>query len=128
MVIRQRGLLLLIPALLWGERSNRDIAIQRGLAYIYQVASDPKNFSDYGHDLLWCFYTISASAKNPELRKRALEMGHERALEWRRIHPRVPPDSDADAIADLVFGSDAAGRLAVVDLAMKESRRHGAPP
>src|SRR6202011_1633774 len=101
----------LIPTLLWGQRSSRDIAIQRGLAYIYQVASDPKNFAEYGHDLLWCFYTISATAKDPELRRRAREMGHERAIEWRRIHPRVSPDSGADDVSDLVFGSDAADRL-----------------
>ena len=125
-VIRKLGLFLLIPALLWGQPSNRDIATQRGLAYIYQVAFDSKNFAEYGHDLLWCFYTISATAKNPELRKRAREMGHERALEWRRIHPGVPPASDADEISDLVFGSDAADRLSVVDLAMKKLLRHEA--
>jgi hypothetical protein len=119
-------LFLLVPALLWGQRSDRDIAIQRGLAYIYQAASDPKNFAGYGHDLLWCFYTISATAKDPELRKRAREMGHERAREWRRIHARVPPDSDADDVSDLVFGSDAADRLGVVDLAMKEELRKAA--
>src|SRR5260370_38722726 len=112
-VLRKFGLLLLIPVLLWGQRSNHDIAIQRGLAYIYQVASDPKNFADYGHDLLWCFYTISATAKNPELRKRALEMGHERALEWRRIHPQVQPGAHAGDSYDLVFGSDAGDRLAL---------------
>ncbi len=126
MVIGKLAPLLLIPALLWGQPSDRDIAIQRGLAYIYQVASDPKNFAEYGHDLLWCFYTISATAKNPELRKRASEMGHERALEWRRIHPGVPPDSDADDISDLVFGSDAADRLGVADPAMKEQLRRAA--
>jgi hypothetical protein len=119
-------LFLLVPALLWAQRSNREVAIQRGIAYIYQVASDPKNFAEYGHDLLWCFYTISATAKDPELRRRAREMGHERALEWRRIHPRVSPDSDADDVSDLVFGSDAADRLGVVDLAIKEQLRKAA--
>src|SRR5260221_14530908 len=122
-VIRKPGLFLLIPALLWGQPSNRDIATQRGLAYIYQVAFDSKNFAEYGHDLLWCFYTIAATAKSPELRKRAQEMGHERALEWRRIHPRVPPDSDADDISDLVFGSDAADRLGVADFRVKDQLR-----
>jgi len=125
-VLRKLGPLLLIPALLWGQRSDRDAAIQRGLAYIYQVASDPRNFAGYGHDLLWCFYTISATAKDPELRKRAREMGHERALEWRRIHPRVPADSDAGDISELVFGSDAADRLGVGDPAVKEQLRRAA--
>jgi len=125
-VVRKLGPFLLIPAMLLGQRTNRDIAIQRGLAYIYQVASNPKNFAAYGHDLLWCFYTISATAKNPALRRRAREMGHERALEWRRIHPDVPPDSVADDVSGLVFGSDAADRLGVADLGMKGQLRQEA--
>jgi hypothetical protein len=119
-------LFLLVPTMLCGQRSNRDIAIQRGLAYIYRVSSDPKNFTEYGHDLLWCFYTISATAKDPELRKRAREMGHERAVEWRHIHPGVPPGSAADDVSELVFGSNAADRLGVADLAMKGQLRQTA--
>ncbi|HEY6390535.1 MAG TPA: hypothetical protein VIX89_04615 [Bryobacteraceae bacterium] len=125
-VLGKLGLFFLIPPMLSGQRSNTDIAIQRGLAYIYQVASDPKSFAGYGHDLLWCFYTISSTAKDPELRKIARIMGHERALEWRRIHPRVPSDSSADEISNLVFGSDAADRLGVVDPRMKERLRRAA--
>jgi len=112
--------------MLCAQRSDRDMAIQRGLAYIYQVASDPRVFAAYGHDLLWCFYTISATAKDPELRKIARVMGHERALEWRRIHPRVPAGSDTDTISNLVFGSDAADRLGVADLRIKAQLRRAA--
>jgi hypothetical protein len=102
---------------------DRDAAIERGLESIYRTAADGDNFADYGYDLLWCFYTISATAKNPKLRHVAREMGHERALEWRRVQGTVPPDLSVDEVADLVFGSDAADRLGVRDPAMKEQLR-----
>ena len=73
------ALWFLIPALLqaqavplWpGARYNtadRDRALERGLDFIYRTASDPKVFADWGHDLLWCLYTISATAKDPNPR------------------------------------------------------------
>ncbi len=135
-ITRRLALLFIFPALLAAQSSSaslwpgsrytvadRDRAVHRGLAYIYRSASDPKNFSDWGHDLLWCFYTISATAKDPQLRQDAKRMGHERAEEWRRIHPTVPPEADADDVATLVFGSDAAERLGVPDARMKQALR-----
>ena len=94
--------------------------------FIHQVASDSSTFADWGHDLLWCFYTISATAKNPKLRQMAHEFGYERALEWRRIHPAVPPGITADDLANLAFGSDAADRLGAPSPAMKEQIRQAA--
>ena len=95
--------------------ADRDAADERGLAFIYRIASDPKTFADWGHDLLWCFYTISATAKNARLRERAHTMGHERAIEWRRINATVPRAAGVDEFSDLVYGSDAADRLGVRD-------------
>ncbi|HUA21057.1 MAG TPA: hypothetical protein VMB25_20055 [Bryobacteraceae bacterium] len=138
-ITRRLAVGLLLPALLCAQSSStalwpgsrytvadRDRAVHRGLAYIYRVASDPKNFADWGHDLLWCFYTISATAKDPQLRHDAKRMGRERAQEWRRIHSSAPSDADADEIADLVFGSDAAARLGVPDPRMKRALRRAA--
>ena len=103
--------------------ADRDRAIERGMDFLYHTASEPKYFADWGHDLLWCFYTISATAKNPKLRQTAWKMGHERAIQWRRDHSAVPPGASADDIADLVFGSDAADRLGVPGPDMKERLR-----
>ena len=97
--------------------------MERGLNFIYRTASDPNTFADWGHDLLWCFYTISATSKNPKLRELARHMGHERALQWRRIHPTVPAGTDADELPDLVFGSDAADRLGARDPGYKQQLR-----
>ena len=95
-------------------REERDRAVQRGLAFIYRsVARNPASFEQWGHDLLSAFYNIAETSGDPELRRLAREMGHERAIEWRRLHPSVPPDADPEEIVDLVFGLDAAERLGV---------------
>jgi hypothetical protein len=102
---------------------DRDRALERGLNFIYHTAQDPAVFADWGFDLLWCFYTISATAKNPKLSETARKMGHERALEWRRIHTNIPATTNVDYISDLVYGSDAADRLGVRDPGFRHQLR-----
>ena len=124
---------MLAPALTWpcragakplweGSRyTHEDKAegVRRGLAFIYKTAQDEKNFGDYGSDYLWCLATIAATTSDPELKAEATRMALERGREWRRIHPKVPDDADADEIADLVFGAIAADILGPVDEKMK---------
>ncbi len=106
---------------------ERDRAIQRGLNFIYQaIARQPAVFREWGHDLLSCFYNIAATSSNPELREMAWRMGHERALEWRRINPAPPAKARADDIAYLVFGTDAATHLGVPDARMQALLRAAA--
>lgn len=105
-------------------REQRDHAIRRGLTFMYQsIARDPADFKEYGHDLLAAFYNIWVTSGDKELSKMAFKMGHERAIEWRRIHPAPPPDADANDITDLIFGDDAAGRLGVPDARMHTQLR-----
>src|SRR6185295_19054867 len=94
--------------------------IERGLEFIYQTACVPKNFEMYGHDYLGCFHCIASTSKDVKLRRLARKMGQERAIQWRREHPKVPADADADVIADLVFGGYAADRLGVRGIGLKE--------
>jgi hypothetical protein len=99
---------------------QRDRAVQRGLNFIYfSIARNPKDFPEWGHDLLSAFYNIAETSANPELRRVARSMGYERALEWRRLHPAVPANVDSDDICDLVYGHDAATRLGVPDPRMQ---------
>jgi hypothetical protein len=93
------------------------------LDFIYRTASDPQVFADWGHDLLWCLYTISGTAKDPKLREMARKMGHERALEFRRIHPILPAKTTVDELSNLVYGSDAADRLGASDPGFKQQVR-----
>ena len=112
---------------------DRDVAVERGLEFIYKIALDRKYFSIWGSDLLSCVYTISATAKNERLREKARRMGEERAREWRREHADAPGDDPLDlrlfahgaAAADGLLGAsdpdlkrrvqEAAQRLSAID-------------
>ena len=111
------------PQPLWpGSRyseANRATAIRRGLRYLHDLAMKPENFAEHGDDLLWCFYTLSTTAADPWLKRRAWQIGEERARSWRRKNATVPADADADAIVQLVSGNLAADRLGVSGAAMK---------
>ena len=99
--------------------ADRARAIRRGLRFLDRVTKVPENLATYGDDFLWCFYSLSATATDPWLRREAAAIGRERARQWRRANPRVPPDADADAVAALVSGSHSADCLGVRDDAMK---------
>jgi hypothetical protein len=94
---------------------ERDRAVFRGLDFMYRLALDPKPFRDWGFDLLSAFYNIAVTSGNPELRRRAWNMGHERALEFRRVYPDLAPNLDSGDLMPLICGNDAARRLGVPD-------------
>jgi hypothetical protein len=102
------------PKPLWlGARytnRDRDLAVERGLQFIGHIASNPKHFQEWGYDLLWCFHTISNTAKNEHLREMAHRMGQACARQWLQEHVELPAD-DADELTGFVFGLDAAERL-----------------
>ena len=104
----------------------RKRAIDRGLDFIYQTACKPKNFKEYGFDFLGCFQCLASTSKDRKLRKKALDMGRERALEWRRQNAKVPRKSEAGEIANLVFGSYAAHSLGLPDDQLKQDLRKAA--
>jgi Prenyltransferase and squalene oxidase repeat len=105
---------------------EREQAILRGLKFLYDNACDAENFDAWGHDYLSCFYCIASTSRDGALRRMARSMGRERAREWRREHARVPDTADAETIASLVFGSDAANRLGMRDDALREGIRRAA--
>lgn len=108
-------------------RQQRDQAVQRGLNFIYDsIALNPGHFREYGHDLLSAFYNIAVTSENIELRRMAWNMGHERALEYRRLHSSVPANVEAGEFTDLVFGDDAAARLGAPDPRMHTALREAA--
>jgi hypothetical protein len=98
---------------------ERDLAIKRGLEFIYRTACDPENFALYGHDYLGCFSCIASTSRDPGLRRQAARMGRERARRWRKKHATISADCEADDIACLVIGSHAADQLGVFDKAFK---------
>src|SRR5215813_6767698 len=100
-------------------REDKARAVRRGVNFVYRTAKDAKNFGEYGSDYLWCFYTIAATTSDRVLKARATKMALERGREWRRIHPGVPANADAEDIADLVFGALAADSLGLRNDQMK---------
>ena len=107
--------------------ADRDRAMRRGLLFLYAAARQPDTFRDWGHDLLSAFVNISSTNADREISDLAWRMGHERAMEWRRLHPRLPVEIDADEIANLVYGSDAAEQLGAPDAALHDALRQAAP-
>ena len=79
-------------------------AIRRGLEFIYRTAQDENNFADYASDYLWCFHQIASATSDADLAARARDMARERGAAWRRLHPSVPENVDADDVANLVSG------------------------
>jgi hypothetical protein len=106
--------------------SDRRLAIDRGLKFIYQTACEPENFEMYGFDYLGCFHCIASTSKDSKLRRTALALGRERARHWRRQNSNVPRDADAEDIVNLVFGSYAADSLGVTDERIKGQLRRAA--
>ena len=105
---------------------ERRRAIYRGLEFIYRTACDREHFENYGHDYLGCFHCIASTSKDGRLCGIARRMGRERARYWRREHAKLTPESDADEVANLVFGSYAADQLGVPDKTFKENLRAAA--
>ncbi|MDT4951906.1 MAG: hypothetical protein QOJ02_44 [Acidobacteriota bacterium] len=99
---------------------ERQRAIRRGLEFIYEIACDEEHFAAWGHDLLNCFYFISATSLDPALRRTARKMGRERALKWRREHSTLPRVANAETISEYIHGIYAAERLGLRDSAIKK--------
>lgn len=89
---------------------DRDEAVERGLSFIARLACEPQTFTEWGHDLLWCFYTISTTAKNGKLREIARRIGIEHAQRW-RIQFTEPPANDVESLIRFVYGTDIADKL-----------------
>jgi len=107
--------------------ADRDLAIERGLEFINLIASRPEDFSHFGHDLIFCFYTISNTAKNARLRARARELVIRYARQWRQAHPD-PPTDDADALFIFAEGAAVADWTLGLDAALKRRVQLAAQP
>jgi hypothetical protein len=110
-----------------GPVQDRRAAVNRALTFIYTTASDDGNLAKFGGDMLWCFYTISHTSRNAELRASAARMGREVAGRWHNTHQHVPANASAHEIYLLVAGAYAADLLGLPDSQLKEELRRAAP-
>ena len=100
--------------------ADHNRALRRGLFFLYAAGRQPDTFREWGHDLLSAFVNIAGTNADREISDLAWRMGHERAMEWRRLNHEVPATADADDLANLVYGSDAADALGVPDGHLRE--------
>ena len=64
------------------RQDERRQAAHRGLSFIWETSLDDGTFDAWSGDFLWCFHSISATAKEAGLRARAREMGAHAARRW----------------------------------------------
>ena len=102
---------------------EREQAIRLGLEFIHQIALDKSWFELYGHDLLNCFYFISATSSDPVLRRTARKMGQQHARRWKRQNPSLPNDADAETLTHHIHAAYALDRLGMRDASSKEQLR-----
>ena len=84
--------------------ADKSRAMMRALDYIDHSARLPKNFSTWGSDYLYCFYSIAATADDTELRATAARLGSVYARRWAKEQATVPANATTLQIAFLVFG------------------------
>jgi hypothetical protein len=105
--------------------TSRKEAVERGLHFIFQHSLAGEHFDEWAGDYLWCFYCISRTASDPELRRRALEMGAQSARRWyeQESHAQetaLPALADAGEVAYYISLMDVARRLGVDDPRLRE--------
>jgi hypothetical protein len=101
-------------------------SINRGMDFIYRVASTADGFDSYGALLICCFALVGATSRNASLRKLARSRVQRLARRWGRAHPLVSPDATPDLILDFVLVRYALSRLGVRDAALNAQIRTAA--
>src|SRR5580698_8690678 len=82
--------------------ADRTRAMLRALAYVDRSAT--AHFESQASDYLYCFYSIAATARDPELRAAASRLAPGYAKRWADKYSTVPANASADDVADLAFG------------------------
>lgn len=100
-------------------KATSERAIERGLNFIYRVASTAEGFESYGSLSTCCFALAAATSRDANLRELARSRAQKLARRWRRLHPVVPPAATTDHLFDWVMVSYALSRLGLKDVALK---------
>jgi len=74
----------------------------KALDYIDRSAR--ANFASQASDYTYCFYSIAATARDPELRAAAARLAPVYAKRWAATAATVPPKASSDDVADMIFG------------------------
>jgi len=91
----------------------------KALDYIDRSARVPENFAAQASDYTYCFYSIAATARDPELRAAAARLAPTYAKRWAETAATVPPNANSDEVSDMVFGWLPASLLGESDARIK---------
>lgn len=98
------------------QLTSTQLAIKRGLDFIYRIANKPEGFDNYGSLLICCFALIGATSRDASLRQLARLRAQKLAQRWNRAHPVVPSDVSTSLLLDFVMVRYALSRLGRRDL------------
>lgn len=105
---------------------SSEVAIKRGLKFIYRVAGTTDGFESYGSLLLCCFALVGATSRDASLRQLARSRAQKLAQRWGRAHPLVPPDASPELVLEFVLVRYALSRLGLRDAALNVQIRMAA--
>ncbi len=106
--------------------ADRTRAMLRALAYIERSAAVPANFEGQDADYVYCFYSIAATARDPQLHAAAARIGPTYARKWAATRSVVPPNANADKVCHLTFGWLPASLLGESDARIKPELQRAA--
>lgn len=95
-----------------------EVAIKRGLDFLYRFGSEADNFESYGSLLICCFALLGATAHERKLRELGRARCQQLARRWTRDHRVVPADLTPDLLLDFILVRYALGRLGLQDQAL----------
>lgn len=105
------------------KASEREIAIERGMEFIYGIARKPRHFSRCSDDLLYFFYHVALTARDPKLRRTAHQMGVESFSRWRNKYQSLPVDANVDTIIDYFHADSTAEQFGLRNKSLKQQIR-----
>jgi RNase P subunit RPR2 len=94
---------------------DREMAIKRGMDFIYRVAGTADGFDSYGSLLICCFALMGATSRGASLRRLARSRAQKLARRWGRVNPLLPPDAGPELLLDFVLVRYALSRLGLRD-------------
>jgi hypothetical protein len=99
------------------EVRARNVAIERGLDFIYRLARQQKCFANYGSFLICCFALVAATSRDPKLRSVGRDRAKQVLRRWSSMHPSLPAGASSDLLLDFILVHYAQRRIGLRDSA-----------
>jgi Squalene-hopene cyclase C-terminal domain len=101
----------------------RELAILRGMFFIYGISCQPRHFAKCADDLLYFFYHVGRTARDTTLRRMSRDMARESFSRWQNSQQTLPSNPDPDTIIDYFHAGSTAEQFGVRNPALKRQIR-----